>query len=38
MATTALPQAAVTQSRKLGTWLWLGPLLLFAFALPWIGG
>jgi branched-chain amino acid transport system permease protein len=38
MASSALPQSAATGTTKLGTWLWLGPVLLVAFALPWIGG
>ena len=39
MATTSFPQsAAVETSSRSSTWLWLGPLLVVAFLLPWIGG
>ncbi len=38
MATTTIPQAATTETSRLGIPLWLWPLLLVAFALPWIGG
>lgn len=38
MATTTLPQAAAAEAGRSFTRLWLLPLLVVAFALPWIAG
>lgn len=38
MATTTLPQGAAAESPRSVAPLWLWPVLIVAFALPWIGG